>query len=301
MDDVFDVNEYCTIVALEDGVYFTCLRSDILYCVDGGEWIHLPLGTPSITINKGQFFSLKANFYSEENVSNNANFTINGSCKLTGTIMSLTNNCPGKDSLGLRGGIFRYCFENCDSIVSVSKTFLPETNLKQGCYKGMFQNCSNLIIAPELPATTLDALCYEEMFENCSNLHYIKMLALNITEDHTRLWTRFIANKGVFVKNPNATWEIYGVNGIPTNWRVAMDGDPITFTFSGVEYEFEPGMTWEEFVNSNYNSNAGFSINSYGQVEKKYPIEKNYVAVFSNDIVIPGETYAPHSTGGGRD
>lgn len=35
----------------------------------------------------------------------------------------------------------------------------------------------------------------------------------------------------------------------------------ITFTIGGVEYQAEEGMTWEEWVNSEYNSTKKFYIN----------------------------------------
>ena len=39
-------------------------------------------------------------------------------------------------------------------------------------------------------------------------------------------------------------------------------GSLIIFTVYGVEYQAEEGMTWEEWVNSEYNFNGGFFIDS---------------------------------------
>ena len=63
---------------------------------------------------------------------------------------------------------FYYLFENCSNLIQAPE--LPATILAKGCYAGMFYNCSNLTQAPELPATTLASNCYSYMFNGCTSL-----------------------------------------------------------------------------------------------------------------------------------
>lgn len=65
---------------------------------------------------------------------------------------------------------FHILFYGNKSIVSVNEDFLPATELKGGCYTGMFSDCTNLRNAPSLPATILDNNCYDSMFAGCSSL-----------------------------------------------------------------------------------------------------------------------------------
>lgn len=59
------------------------------------------------------------------------------------------------------------------------------------------------------------------MFKGCSKLNYIKALFLNKPSDYyTPGWVEGVAENGTFVKNPNATWDVRGINGIPEGWTV---------------------------------------------------------------------------------
>ena len=98
---------------------------------------------------------------------------------------------------------------------------LPATDMEVMCYQYMFQNCTALEKAPVLPATQLNYWCYEYMFNGCSKLNYIKALFLTKPSDsYTPSWVEGVAEKGTFVKNPNATWNVRGINGIPEGWTV---------------------------------------------------------------------------------
>jgi hypothetical protein len=136
-------------------------------------------------------------------------------------------------------------FSGCSSLVTPPQ--LQATRLATNCYKGMFCNCSSLAQAPQLPATTLTSSCYREMFKGCSSLRTAPdLLAVNLTYNCydymfsgcTRLnyikamftttpsgsltnnWVNSVSTEGTFVKNANATWNVTGVNGVPTNWTI---------------------------------------------------------------------------------
>ena len=116
-----------------------------------------------------------------------------------------------------------YCylsmFRDCTSLVNAP--VLPATTLKNRCYGEMFRGCTSLVNAPVLPATTLGAYCYVSMFRDCSNLSYIKAMFTTTPNDtYTGNWVSGVSSTGTFVKNSAATWDVTGVNGIPTGWTV---------------------------------------------------------------------------------
>ena len=136
-------------------------------------------------------------------------------------------------------------FSGCTALTSAPK--LPATMLAASCYAGMFSGCASLTTAPELPSTTLDVSCYSNMFENCtslksapvlpannlvsgcymnmfygcSELNYIKAMFLTEpTEGETEDWVFGVASSGTFVKNLDATWDVFGDSGVPAGWTL---------------------------------------------------------------------------------
>jgi hypothetical protein len=85
----------------------------------------------------------------------------------------------------------------------------------------MFNGCTSLTQAPALPATTLANGCYNRMFNNCSSLNHIEALFTTTPgTNYTNGWVNGVAQNGTFVKSTEATWDVTGVNGIPTGWTV---------------------------------------------------------------------------------
>ena len=111
-------------------------------------------------------------------------------------------------------------FYGCSSLVNVPSNLLPATTLAPRCYEGMFQKCTSLQIAPDLLALTLVANCYYSMFREDSSLNYIKMMATDIgdIQNTTYYWVDRVSSNGTFVRNPQATWWVTGVSGIPNGW-----------------------------------------------------------------------------------
>ena len=146
-------------------------------------------------------------------------------------------------------------FSGCSLLTSAPA--LPATTLESGCYDDMFSGCISLTQAPALPATTLEFSCYRGMFSGCSNLNYIKMLATDISATICLSnWVDGVASSGTFVKHPDMNSLQTGDSGIPNGWIVEdyVETNLITFTIDGVEYQAEEGMTWEEYINSEYNT-----------------------------------------------
>jgi hypothetical protein len=134
---------------------------------------------------------------------------------------SCTNlvTAPKLPAITLASSCYMAMFNNCTSLVKAPK--LPATTLAIQCYGYMFQDCTNLTIAPELPAITLVESCYENMFNGCTSLNYIKaMFTTTPSNTYTSSWVSGVAPTGTFVKNPEATWNVTGVNGVPTGWTI---------------------------------------------------------------------------------
>lgn len=289
---------YMTVEPLENGVYLSFGGDGLYYSIDDSEWVSLPSDTNTPSINVGQTIKIKG-----LNVKTNSiygYFTINGRCKLSGTIMSIIyGDNPYEEKLPF-DGCFSGAFYNCTSIVSVAPDFLPATTLTEYCYEFMFLGCTSLTTAPALPATTLASYCYKQMFDGCSKLNYIKMLATDISATDCLLgWVSGVASTGTFVKNPNMTSLPTGPSGIPSGWTVVNDGEDsvnlITFTIDGTEYQAEEGMTWGEWVDSEYNVNRSFEINpfdnsiAYGSRYRYVGTEADYV--YASDIIQEGYDY----------
>ena len=64
-------------------------------------------------------------------------------------------------------------------------------------------------------------LFYFSMFKGCTKLNYINALFTTTPgSSYTYSWVSGVASTGKFVKNPNATWDVTGINGVPEGWTV---------------------------------------------------------------------------------
>ena len=282
-----DTSNYMTIVALEDGLTASLTTNACQYCIDGdGNWIDLPAVATTQSINSGHTLSFKGNL-TPVSPTGIGTFTISKKCNLEGNCTSLLfGDDAESDSLSGKNYAFCRLFWGCTTIIQVSESFLPATTLNDYCYHSMFYGCTSLTTAPELPATTLAGYCYRSMFYNCTSLttapelhatklasccyrymfngcrklNYIKMLATDISTSYClSAWVSGVSSTGTFVKHPNMTSLPSGNSGIPSGWTVYNDGEApggnlITFTIDETEYQAEEGMTWGEWVDSEYNT-----------------------------------------------
>lgn len=131
---------------------------------------------------------------------------------------SLTT-APELPATTLADSCYMEMFRSCTSLTSAPE--LPVTTLVSYCYNCMFWGCTSLTSAPELSAITLKSACYQAMFSGCKKLNSITMLATDISASNClNSWVEGVAATGTFVKNAEATWDVSGVNGIPTGWTV---------------------------------------------------------------------------------
>ena len=131
---------------------------------------------------------------------------------------SLTTS-PELPATTLAEGCYDFMFQECTSLVNAPE--LPAMTMVERCYEYMFLNCTSLTTAPDLPATTLVENCYYGMFNGCTSLNYIKaMFTTTPSGTYTGNWVQNVASTGTFVKNDAATWDVTGVNGVPSGWSV---------------------------------------------------------------------------------
>ncbi len=72
-------------------------------------------------------------------------------------------------AIELKNGCYEGMFDGCSNLIT-PPSILPATELKDNCYNQMFQGCNKMTSTPTLPATTLAEQCYYKMFNNCKVL-----------------------------------------------------------------------------------------------------------------------------------
>ena len=178
-----DINEYCTFIARENGLTVSFSNTGLEYCINGnGKWVTLEANANTPAINSGQTISFRGNISSASQSTGIGAFSTSKKFDLIGNCMSLIHgdNAQSNNTL-LYTSTFKYLFKDT-KVVNVSKTFLPATIIEDTCYTGMFQNCVNLITAPELPgdvgiivtngdhSSYIGGSCYAYMFAGCTSL-----------------------------------------------------------------------------------------------------------------------------------
>lgn len=219
----YDFSSYMTFEVLGDGFQFKPTTRDVEYSCNGGGWEILSKNKYSPSFMVGDFVSVKCVLERYEIFG--PIYTNGRPFNLRGNALSLIYGDKTINNLEDYPYVFRSLFSDAIGLRHVEKGFLPATSLSDGCYEGMFFN-STIVTAPELPATTLASYCYAQMYQNCSSLNYIKMLATDISAYKClSVWVQEVASSGTFVKNPDATWDVVGDNGVPSGWTVKFDGE----------------------------------------------------------------------------
>ena len=78
-------------------------------------------------------------------------------------------------------------------------------------------------------------------------------------------------------------------------------GETIAFTVGGASCTAESGMTWNDWIASDYNDEIlGLSVNAYGVVISMGGVGFS-PAVYGTDIIVSGRTYVFEEMGGGPD
>lgn len=168
--DKIGINNYLTIIPLEDGLQAKLSDNECEYCIDGnGYWKVLPAGEFTETVNAGHTLSFRAKLTPKADIGVGT-FTVNKYFNLKGNCMSLLYGDNTKDKQNLKGFAFKHLFTGCDKLLNAKEIVLSVKSIGYESCHSMFKDCKNLITAPKLPATVLSGYSYYRMFYGCSSL-----------------------------------------------------------------------------------------------------------------------------------
>ena len=231
--------EYFTIELLQSGkITNGYLGHSIDYSANDGEtWTIMRENEETPIYDAGQKILMRSTSPMVEETNENFGFTVNAPFNVSGNILSLNYGENFTEHTTFDGWANWICgglFAN-SQVVSAENLILPAPSMSSH-YQAMFSGCTQLIAAPRLTGTTLQQKCstapelpalsipnsaYTEMFSGCTSLNYIKaMFTTTPSTRYTQNWVSGVASSGTFVKNSAASWNVRGVNGIPTGWNV---------------------------------------------------------------------------------
>lgn len=125
--------------------------------------------------------------WSEIGHEHHCNFQSNGFYDVYGNIMSLLYGDDFESATTVNSysfcGLFYPGVGFKRALLSAENLVLPATELEEGCYDGLFEQCSVLEDAPLLPATTLADNCYRRMFNGCRSLTTAPALPASTMEE----------------------------------------------------------------------------------------------------------------------
>ena len=173
---------YFTLEALSAGTLsfdstYSSSTVTFYYKKNNESWVGIPFTESiDITVDSGDLIKMKANtnsYYTPNPNEAGSGFKITPhfNCNAYGNILSLIYGDSFRNYIVLPSNstyAFYELFKN-SYIVSAKNVIMP-ANVRDACYRGMFQGCTSLTTAPALPATTLAGYCYESMLKNCTSL-----------------------------------------------------------------------------------------------------------------------------------
>lgn len=217
-----------TIRALEDNLTVQFSGQEMEYCIDGDDsWIALEMNSKSKAINTGHTISVRASQTPSVSSTQGCGvFVVSKKFTLEGNVMSMYYGADAINQTSVPNYAFTALFSDNTTLISVSKDFLPATELGNRCYYRMFKNCTNMIAAPDLPfAGRLPSHCYTEMFYNTQVTYIKSMHILNsyMGNIYTSNWLYGVPAEGTFVKNKEAQWGDTGASGVPEGWTIILE------------------------------------------------------------------------------
>jgi hypothetical protein len=169
--------DHLTMMPLEDGFRAKLSNSACAYRIDGGEWVDLPKGEYTPTIDIGHILQFKANAAPQSWIGIGT-FTTNKRFNLEGNCMSMIFADQASQQFSLSGYPYAfYALFKGSKVASVSKGFLPATTMSDGCYASMFDGCTGLVDGPDLPAGIIPYYGCQAMFNGCTSLRTAPVLA----------------------------------------------------------------------------------------------------------------------------
>ena len=219
---------------------------------------------------------------------------------------TILTSAPSLPATTLADNCYYYMFKGCTSLTSAPS--LPATTLAYTCYAYMFYGCTSLTSAPSLPATTLTSECYDSMFRGCTEIKLSTTASGTYTKSYRipksgtgttasyALNSMFANTGGTFKGTPaiNTTYYLDKSNTISGGGAVTKKKIKFTIKLmfsTTTQYEAEEGMTWEQWVNSAYNTD-GFFIRTYSSTLELVDKTQNFaLTITSTDTITADKTY----------
>ena len=280
---------------------------------------------PNITLRKGQTIYIKDYEYTSASyLTISGRFNVGGDIRAVGDV-SLVNHTnrkyeylfrsakgvvsakelvladPLPDGDGVTGA-YDGLFQDCTLLKEAPK--LTMKTLKYHCFQDMFTGCTSLerisILGTKSGQSGLGFLHYA--FSGCTSLKYIKLMysgkftpSNGSSGDWSCNWVKGVSSTGTFIANVKRTDFTRGAHGIPEGWDLYLydeDNDRyvVKFKVNGIPYEYytdEPkDITWNEFINSEYNTNGFTAQQEDGETAKTIKFGDNYVLLSGNKVLI---------------
>ncbi|MBQ0021045.1 MAG: hypothetical protein KBT39_11070 [Bacteroidales bacterium] len=120
-----------------------------------------------------------------------------------------------------------FCYAQMFAGTGIRKApVLPATQIPEGAYMGMFQNCKELTQAPELPATKLGCQAYANMFNGCEKINLLKLPDTEFVncdetaeKDPLRNWLAGTASVGKLVVSYEMSQNSIVAQNKPSGWK----------------------------------------------------------------------------------
>lgn len=163
------------------------------------------------------------------------------------------------------GGSCANMFYKCTSLKSVPFDLTANPTTGGDCYVSMFYNCSSLVVAPKITVgDTSGSVLTENMFNGCSKLQHITLdVRNNYADDWLVPFASSVPSIGTMLIYPIELDANNTLYWIPSGWKVfdEVSGRDtlVIYTSSSTTSNpafvivFDQGMTWSEWVNSEYN------------------------------------------------
>lgn len=161
--------DYLTFEVLEDNFQFSFTNSGLLYSINNGENWNTVSANTDIPVDKGTKILIKGEMTPQSNVGIGT-FSTSGRFNIEGNIMSLLYGDNFNENINIPDNSYVKLFNGANKLISCENLVLPSKVLSYACYSYMFQDCTNLIIAPKIPAETMGYDSCESMFKGCTSL-----------------------------------------------------------------------------------------------------------------------------------
>lgn len=301
--DYYDQNEPFYIEAIDDVSFdiYSCLGDRGQYSFDLKNWIKYEDNNynRNINISPGKRVYLKG-------FNKKPKFTIEGRYNIGGSfsyvysdIAAYSSNGHFVDELGLisaenliiNSQYLDNTFKGCKNLVNGPKiAFWPhDSTWSVTKLDHTFEGCTSLVESPTLCGEIEDA---RYTFTGCSNLSKVTFLSTaDVFTSSFTDWLNGVSETGLLTLNWNISQKLFDtiLPTVPSKWEIRWydsDADKyfVKFNIDDVQYIADHDMTWEQWINSTYNT-AGLTVVNNNITNGESNLLLDSASVLKTDIV----------------